>query len=93
MGDIVIVANTNKRMQKLMDPWVEENGKMRMGVNTNKNKTMILDGSKEWQRREIACRRVKLEKVRTFEYMRSLIMKDGSTEKRNKEREKYQKPS
>lgn len=77
--DVVLISNTRGKMQKLVNAWTTEIENIKMEVNINKTKTMIVnEKQKEDQNnKDIKCKNKKLERVTTFEFLGSMITEDG----------------
>lgn len=75
--DIVLIADSKKKIQRLIDIWVEEIEMLKMEVNIEKSKIMIIN-EREQDNTQIKCKDIKLEEVTTFEYLGSIITNDGN---------------
>lgn len=93
--DVVLMANSRDKMQKLVDIWTGEIENMKMEVNTNKTKVMIINEKQGSQNiGGIKCKGEILERVTTYEYLGSVITDDGKidaeiTNKANKSTRLY----
>lgn len=79
--DVVLIANSKSKTQKLMNVWTSEIEKMKMEVNINKTKVMIInENQNDRNKKEIKCKDTILERVTTYEYLGSVMTEDGKIE-------------
>lgn len=77
--DIILVADTQKKMQSLLNIWVEEIEKMNMNININKCKCMKIGKQEEniRNRDSIICKEEQIKMVSTCEYLGVMFTNDG----------------
>lgn len=76
--DIVLIADSKRKMQATLNVWTKELKQLNMDVNIGKSKLMIInDRSLTQEERTITCNHQKLEVVTVYEYLGSVIANDG----------------
>lgn len=78
--DIILIADTHKKMKGLVKIWSEEIENMGMEVNTNKTKMMIINNKESELVRKIEINGNTIEAVTAVEYLGSVITDDGRIE-------------
>lgn len=75
--DIVLIADSKRKMQRLIDIWTEEIEELKMEINIEKTKLMVIN-EKEPDITQIKCNNINIETVTTFNYLGSIITNDGN---------------
>lgn len=80
--DVVLIGNSINKTQKLMNIWTKEIEKVKMEVNLNKTKVMIVNENRDNKaNNEIKCRDTILERVTTYDYLGSILTEDGKIDR------------
>lgn len=77
--DIVLMTDTQLKMQRLLNTWVKEIENKKMSINIKKSKVMIIKGKTSEVNEEggIFCKGVRLEEVSTYQYLGTTISNEG----------------
>ncbi|KAI4461171.1 reverse transcriptase (rna-dependent dna polymerase) [Holotrichia oblita] len=75
--DIVLIADTHNKMEKLVEIWSEEIEKLELEINSKKCITMIINKRGKDSNETIQIGGKQLERVSTYEYLGSIITEDG----------------
>lgn len=76
--DVVLIGSSKNKMQKLVNIWTKEIETLKMEINIDKTKVMIINENQDNNsNKDIKCKNKILERVTTYDYLGSIVTNDG----------------
>ena len=75
--DIVLIADTQERLQHAVNEWYEELRRKGMEINIDKSKTMRISKEEQLENLRIRCGEGTMQEVDSYEYLGTIISRDG----------------